>query len=148
MTEPSRPTRRAPGWRRRLLPLAAAAFAASATVAFACSCVDWQSPQAQLDHAELAVIARAVWTRREAGGEPYDGVTLFNVERTLKGGERRQWRIAHLALNGGPACGVVFTPGERIVLFANTQDGRLATSACQRARFPIPAYERAVDRRR
>lgn len=143
MTEPSRPTKRAARWRRLLLPLAAATFAAWATVAFACSCGYWQTPEAQIEDADLAVIARAVWTRREAGGEPYDGVTLFNVERTLKGGERQQWRIAHLAVDGGPTCGVVFTPGERIVLFAYMQDGRLETSACQRARFRISAYERA-----
>lgn len=148
MIEPARPTKRATRWRRLLLPLAAAAFAASATVAFACSCMEWRTPQDQIEDAELAVIARAVWTRREAGGEPYDGVTLFNVERTLKGGERRQWRIAHLVGEGGSACDIMFTPGERVVLFAYMVDGRLMTSQCAAPQFRISAYERAVDRRR
>ncbi len=135
-------------WPRVFLPLAAAIlFATSATVAFACSCTEWQSPEAQLADAEVAVIARAVWTRREAGGGPYDGVTLFTVERTLKGRVRQEWRVAHLAVDGGSTCGVVFKPGERILLFAYAHKGRMETTACNRAVFPIAAYERAATRR-
>lgn len=131
------------------LPLAVvAAFAASATVALACSCIRWQTPEAQLEEMDLAVVARAVWTRHEEGRGPYESVTLFTIERTLKGPVRQHWRIAHLADHNGPTCGIEFGPGERIVLMATMEEGRLATSACHQALFPVVAYERAVARRR
>lgn len=125
-----------------------AAFAASATVALACSCGEWRTPQAQLERTDLAVVARAVWTRREAGRGPGEGVTLFTVERTLKGGVRREWRIAHVVDDGGATCGAEFKPGERVLLLASVRDGRLATGMCDRARFPTAAYERAIAGRR
>lgn len=146
MSAPSDPRA---AFRRLVLPLIfAVVAAASATAAIACSCVNWQTPQAQLDQMDVAVIARPVWTRREVDGEAYDGVTLFTVERTLKGEARQQWRIAHLVDHNGPTCGVAFRPGERILLMATMHQGRLMTSACHGALFPIAAYERAVAARR
>lgn len=137
----------ASGWLRFALPLAALAAVVPATAALACSCVEWRTPQAQLEDMDLAVVARPIWTRREQGGGPYDGVTLFTVERTLKGETRKQWRIAHLLDHNGPTCGIEFEPGERVVLMATMEGGRLKTSACHSARFPIAAYERAAGRR-
>lgn len=135
-------------WPRLSLPLTlAAAFAASATVALACSCVEWQTPQAQLEEMDLAV-ARAVWTRQEQGRGPYEGVTLFTVERTLKGEARQQWRVAHIVDDGGATCGIEFRPGERVLLMATMEEGRLKTGMCHRALFPVAAYERAIARRR
>jgi hypothetical protein len=132
------------------LPLALiATFAASATTALACSCVEWRTPQEQLAEMDLAVVARAGWTRPEVGGRgPYDGVTLFTVERTLKGERRTEWKIAHIVDDDGATCGVRFRPGQRVILLARMQDGRLFTSLCHRARFSVSAYERALARGR
>lgn len=122
----------------------AVAFAASATAALACSCFNWRTPQEQLEVMDLAVVARPVWTRREEGRGPGEGVTLFTVERTLKGEVRRQWRIAHVVDDGGSTCGILFKPGERVLLMANMQEGRLVTGMCHRATFPVAAYDRAL----
>lgn len=130
-----------------LLPIAVAvaALAASATAAWACSCLNFATPRAQLDAAPLVVVARAEWTRPERGGPERHAVTRFAVERTLKGERRAAWQVAHPL--DGPTCGVEFRPGQQVVLFVRASEGRMSTGLCDRAVFPLADYERALARR-
>lgn len=125
-----------------LSALAAATLAASA--AWACSCMPFASPEAQLQSARLVVIARAEWTRPERGKPARHAVTRFTVERTLKGERRAAWQVAHHL--DSATCGAAFRPGQRVILFARAYEGRLQTGLCDQAAFPLAAYERALAR--
>lgn len=128
---------------RTLSPLTViAALALSATAAWACSCMPFATPEAQLQAARLVVVARAEWTRPERGKPQRHAVTRFTVERTLKGERRPAWQVAHHL--DGPTCGVEFRPGQQVILFVRASEGRLHTGLCDQAAFPLAAYERAL----
>lgn len=127
----------------RLLPLlVAAVLAASATAAWACSCILPRTPADHLDGVILVVVARAEWTRPERGQPPGHAVTRFAVQRTLKGRSRAAWKVAHHL--DGATCGVEFRPGQQVVLLVRAAEGRLHTGLCDQARFPLAAYEQAL----
>ena len=129
-----------PAW----LVAGVAALAVFATTAWACSCAEPQSAEAQLESATIAVVASVEGTHHEQGAGVGRRVTSFRVLRTLKGEQRTTWKVAHIL--SGAACGREFQPGERLILLARSEDGRLVTGECDRARFPESAYARASRR--
>lgn len=121
----------------------ALAFAAFAGDALACSCERFRDAASQLARAELAVLARAEWSKpdpRAAGSNRQ--VTRFQVLRTIKGEARAVWEITH-GVDGG-ACGVVFKPGEEYLVLAEPFQGQMATMQCLRPFFPIADYKADV----
>ncbi len=130
----------------RVLALTAALIAAAvAGTALACSCIGYSNAATQLAEARLMVIARAEWTKRERGTtDPGQKVTRFRVVRTIKGETRPAWQIAHHS--DGATCGVVFQPGKEYLVFADAWQGRMSTSLCQQAQFPLNEYEAAARR--
>ena len=135
--------RRLARWARILTVPMALGLAAVAGAALACSCLRPASAAAQIEDAELVIVARAAEVRRlpdEEGARLAD--TRFTVSRTIKGETRRNWWIRHG--RDSPMCGVDFRPGQEYVIIAHRSDGRLWTGLCSRAWFPIEDYERAV----
>lgn len=130
----------------RLLAVPAALIAAAAAgAALACSCVGYPDAKTQLAQNRLMVVARAEWTKPERGAiDPGQKVTRFAVVRTIKGQARPAWQIAHHT--EGATCGVVFEPGREYLILADSQQGRMGTSLCQRAQFPLADYEAAARR--
>lgn len=136
--------------KRRLLPSfhllafpAALALAASAGAALACSCLPPVSAAAQLEDAELMIVARVAEVRRLPPQDGYPTAeTRFTVSRTIKGATRRNWWIRHG--RDSTLCGAEFRPGREYVVIAHRSDGRLWTGQCSRAWFPLEDYERAA----
>lgn len=135
---------RRPLMSQRLLAVSATSIAAAAAgAALACSCIGYSDAATQLAEARLMVVARAEWTKPERGAaDPGQKVTRFRVVRTIKGETRRTWQIAHHV--EGATCGVVFQPGKEYVVIAGTWQGRMSTSLCQQAQFPLVDYEAAA----
>lgn len=133
--------------RLRLLAVPAAlAAAALAGAALACSCVRPASAAAQLEDADLMIVARVAEVRRLPGGRDNRmAETRFTVSRTIKGEARRNWWIRHG--RDSPMCGVDFRPGQEYAVIAHRVDGRMWTGLCNRAWFPIEDYERAASER-
>ncbi|MFN3574727.1 MAG: hypothetical protein ACK4TR_14480 [Phenylobacterium sp.] len=130
----------------RLLAVPAALIAAAAaSTAWACSCIGYADAASQLAEAQVMVIARAERTKPERGAsDPRQSVTRFRVVRTIKGEPRRAWQFAHHI--DGATCGVVFQPGKEYVVIASAWQGRMSTSLCQQAQFPLAEYEGAARR--
>ena len=116
----------------------------AAGAAWACSCVRYANAQAQLEDTELMFVGRATHLAGESPGDSQPGITEFTVERTLKGEHRAVRRIAHGRTMGG-MCGVQFQRGRTYVVLASAFGGRLSTSACQSAQFPLADYENALS---
>lgn len=124
---------------------AALIAAAAASTAWACSCIGHADAATQLAEAQVMVIARAEWTKPERGAsDPRQRVTRFRVVRTIKGEPRRAWQFAHHI--DGATCGVVFQSGKEYVVIASAWQGRMSTSLCQQAQFPLAEYEAAARR--
>jgi len=134
---------RLPRWLRLLTVPAALAAAGLAGAALACSCIRPESAAAQLEDADLMIVARVAEVRRlpPAEGNPMAD-TRFTVSRTIKGEVRRNWWIRHG--RDSTMCGAEFRPGREYVVIAHRSEGRLWTGQCSRAWFPIEDYERAA----
>ena len=135
--------RRRRPWFRLLAIPAAIGMAALAGAALACSCLRPASAAAQLEDADLMIVARVAEVRRlpsDEGSRMAD--TRFTVSRTIKGEVRRNWWIRHG--RDSPMCGIDFRPGREYVVIAARAEGRMWTGQCNRAWFPIEDYERAA----
>ena len=130
-------------WLRLLAVPAALGAAALAGAALACSCIQPASAAAQLEDADLMIVARVAEVRRlpDLDGSRM-AETRFTVSRTIKGETRRNWWIRHG--RDSPMCGVEFRPGREYVVLAHRAEGRMWTGLCSRAWFPIEDYERAA----
>lgn len=113
--------------------------------AFACSCVHYANAEAQLRNAEVMFVGRAVeTTTREENGMTI-GITLFEVERTLKGDAHDVLRIEHSMVGG--MCGVTFQRGQAYAVIAEADDHRFVTSSCSAPQSPIAVFEQALGLR-
>lgn len=132
----------------RVLLVALALVTASATAAWACSCVRFNSAREQFDKAQLVFVGRAEGrelTGRD-GGQPA-AVTRFVVQRTLKGPRERVRRIAHSEETAG-MCGIRFQRGRTYLVIAYRGDVRWHTNSCSAPQFPRAEFERLAARRR
>jgi hypothetical protein len=137
------------GWRGAARPgmtwAAASLLAAAAVagVAHACSCVPPGSASRQLANADLMIVARVSETRRLP---PIDGSSMaetrFSVSETIKGPVRRYWVIRHQR-GDSALCGAHFRPGKDYAFLARFADGKVWTSSCERAWFPLSDYRAA-----
>ena len=135
--------RRLPPSLRLLAFPAALALAAAAGAALACSCPPPASAAAQLEDADLMIVARVAEVRRLPAKDGYAmAQTRFTVSRTLKGEIRRDWWIRHA--RDSPMCGVQFRPGQDYAVIAHRVEGRMVTGLCSHAWFPLEDYERAA----
>ena len=132
----------------RVLILALALVAASATTALACSCLRFKSAREQFDKAQLIFVGRAEGrelTGRDGG--PPTAVTRFVVQKTLKGGRERVRRVAHSEETAG-MCGIRFRRGQTYLVIAYRSEGRWRTNSCSAPQFPRADFERLAERRR
>jgi len=130
----------------RALLLAGAILGAAAVAgaALACSCLPPGSAAAQMEGADLVIVARVAEVRRlpSTSAGPM-AETRFTVARTLKGEARENWWIRHQR-GDSAMCGVDFSPGDEYVVIAHRTEAGLVTGLCSRAWFPREDYERAA----
>lgn len=114
--------------------------AVAAGVAYACSCPPPTNAAAQLEQADLMIVARVSSVRRlpSEDGRPM-AETRFVVTDTVKGPQRRAWTIRHQR-GDSAMCGMDFRPAQDYAVLARFAAGRVWTSACERAWFPIEDY--------
>lgn len=133
----------------------AVALVLTATAAWACSCTNWRTAEAQLENTDVMFIGRAVSTtptpdalRRQGRLNDLSAMetTRFEVRRTLKGAHVPSQIIAHAPEGAGAVCGVGFRTGRDYVVLANRYHGHLITGSCQRPLFPLSDYDRVVRR--
>lgn len=124
----------------KIASLTMAALLASASLALACSCARYRTPQEHLAHVEVAFVGVVEKTERAGGDE---AVTTFRVTETLKGARMSAARIAHPVGNGGN-CGVAFREKTRVLVFAYKERGVLSTNSCMTPRFAEARYRAAL----
>ena len=132
---------------RRALFLAGIVVGLSAMasgIAYACSCAPPTDAATQLADADLMILARVSSVQRlpSREGRPM-AETRFVVDDTLKGPNRRTWVIRHQR-GDSAMCGVDFRPGQDYAILARFADGKVWTSLCERAWFPIAHYRAAT----
>lgn len=124
--------------------LAILVTAIAAGVAYACSCPPPANAAAQLEQADLMIVARVSSVRRlpSEEGRPM-AETRFVVKETVKGPQHRVWSIRHQR-GDSAMCGMDFRPGQDYAVLARFADGKVWTSACERAWFPVDDYRAAA----
>lgn len=113
-------------------------------VAYACSCRAPDDAASQLAGADLMILAQVSSVRRlpPQNGSPM-AETRFMVMDTIKGPERRSWVIRHQR-GDSAMCGIDFRPGVDQAILARFVEGKVWTSSCERAWFPIANYRAAA----
>lgn len=132
---------------RRLAVLFAAVLAVAglglADLAWACSCLRFDTAAEQLARSDAVFRGRVVKTERLG---PYRSATTFVVVEGLKGRLGRKVRVEHGTETGG-ACGVIFRRGQVRELAAyRTPDGRWNTNSCSMPQHPWAEFRRAARR--
>ncbi|MCE3289492.1 MAG: hypothetical protein K0R83_1504 [Caulobacter sp.] len=132
----------------RVLLVAVALVAASATTALACSCLRFKSAAEQYAKASLVFVGRADGREilNRDGGAP-TAATRFVVQRTLKGERQRVRRIVHSEETAG-MCGIRFRRGQTYLVIAYRSEGRWHTNSCSAPQFSRAEFERLAARRR
>ena len=126
------------------LAVVASAGFALADVAWACSCIRFQSAAEQFARSDAVFRGRVVKTERTG---PMQAVTTFEVVERLKGGVGRRVKVRHGTETGG-ACGVVFKRGQVAELTAHRGErGVWQTSSCARPQFDWAEFRRAAKKR-
>jgi hypothetical protein len=113
---------------------AAAVFAALTDDAFACSCLPWGDPKAEVAKAKGAFVG-VYLGRRAMPGSQGAAIYRFRVERRLKGTLARNVEV--VSANNGAACGLEVVRGQRYGLLLRRVRGRWHSSLCEQrtARF-------------
>ena len=118
----------------------------AAGVSYACSCPPPTNAAAQLEQADLMIVARVSSVRRLP---PQDGrpmaETRFVVTETVKGPQHRVWTIRHQRCDSA-MCGMDFRPARDYAVLARFAGGKVWTSACERAWFPVEDYRASATR--
>lgn len=128
--------------------------------ALACSCLYPESPEAQMEGADLVFEGQVInvapealqltwWQKvqRAVMGPPEfemrREVTTFQVSREIKGEAGRNIAIVHLPGEFSATCGTSFRSGETYIVLAyeSSGDGLYSTSSCSRAAYPNEAYQ-------
>ena len=123
------------------LALVAAFSVGLADLAWACSCVRFNTAAEQLARSDAVFRGRVVETRRLDGRR---SVTTFVVVERLKGRVGRRVRVTHGTETGG-ACGVIFQRGQVRDLTAHRgEDGGWSTSSCSMPQHPWKEFRRAA----
>ena len=132
----------------RVLLVAVALVAVSATTALACSCIRFKSAAEQYAKASLVFVGRADGREilNRDGGAP-TAATRFVVQRTLKGERQRVRRVVHSEETAG-MCGIRFRRGQTYLVIAYRSEGRWHTNSCSAPQFPRAEFERLAARRR
>jgi hypothetical protein len=130
----------------RILLVALALTALSATTALACSCLRFKSAAEQYAKAETIFVGRADGREilHRDGGAPI-GATRFIVQKTLKGRVQRVRRVVHGENDG--MCGISFRRGRTYLVIAYRSEGRWHTNSCSAPQFPRAEFERLAARR-
>ena len=124
-----------------LLAVTAVFSVGLADLAWACSCLRYDSAAEQLRRSDAVFRGRVVETRRTG---PDEAVTTFVVVERLKGRLPARVKVRHGTETGG-ACGVVFTRGQTVAVIVHRgQGGRWATSSCSMPQFPWAEMRRAA----
>lgn len=123
--------------------------------AMACSCLRFDSAQAQLDAADIAFEGKVIhagpekdkrvfWQRWFRPLKTRRQVTRFHVYRSFKGDPDSSVAIVHLGAENSAACGLDFRQAEPIVVLAyRNSDGTYGSSLCTQAQFGAAAFETA-----
>jgi len=122
----------------------AAAGLVAAEVAWACSCVRFNTAEEQLARSDAVFRGRVEKTERLG---PNRAATTFVVVERLKGRLGQRVRVEHGTETGG-ACGVVFRRGQVRELAAyRTPNGRWNTNSCSMPQFAWKDMRRAARMR-
>ncbi len=123
--------------------VAAAASMGAAGLAWACSCVRFNTAEEQLARSDAVFRGRVVKTERLGS---HRSATTFVVVERLKGRLGQRVEVRHGAETGG-ACGVVFRRGQVVELAAyRTPNGRWNTNSCSMPQHPWREFRRAAGR--
>ncbi|MEL6860698.1 MAG: hypothetical protein AAGL11_02585 [Pseudomonadota bacterium] len=132
-------------------------FVFAAPHALACSCMPFESAQAQLDSADLVFEGQVINVAREKDqrslwqrlkGEPASRrqVTTFQVYQSFKGDPGTTIALTHLGADRGGICGIDFNQTEPFVVLAyESSDGTYSSSLCTQAQFSVEAFRAAAE---
>lgn len=130
-----------------ILSLGLATWGLSASPASACSCRRGDDARQQIIFQEIMQEPGAVLAEIEAGdsnaGATGGEDTAFKVIATWAGAAPEPLTVHHNTR--GSACGMTFEKGERLMLLATAQGGRLMTSQCSQR---IASYAKAWGKMR
>jgi hypothetical protein len=125
------------------LAVTAAAAVGLADIAWACSCLRYNSAAEQLARSDAVFRGRVVRTERLGPGR---AATTFVVVERLKGRLGQRVRVAHGTETGG-ACGVIFPRGQMAEVIAHRGGrGGWQTSSCSMPQHPWAEFRRAARR--
>jgi hypothetical protein len=129
---------------RILLALIAAAIVTTSGVAYACSCVAYNSAAEHAAQVDVVFIGRVVGTQPARANEL---LTTFEVIEPLKlpsGFGERHVQIYHSSA-GDASCGISFEPNAELIVAAYIdRDDNLGTNSCTAPRWPAEDYRRAL----
>lgn len=125
------------------LAIIAAASVGFADLAWACSCLRFNTAAEQFARSDAVFRGRVARTERLG---PHESVTTFVVTERLKGRLGQRVRVKHGTETGG-ACGVIFRPGQVAEVTAHRgQDGGWRTNSCSMPQHPWKEFRRAARR--
>lgn len=113
--------------------------------AYACSCVPIEDPEAHLEEIDVVFRGEVLktgrgWMARLFGSGEFDPVrTEFRVVKAYKGVPAARVKISHVL--EGSLCGVTFTRGEEILVFAHRDKKKISTGLC--TMMPAQIHEAA-----
>lgn len=128
-----------------LLTALAAVSVVSATAAWACSCLRYESAAAQMAEADVVFVGRMTSFSNHAMGDNHPHamhMARFEVSRTIKGEALPVRAVMHATDEA--MCGIRFEMGRETIVLARVRDGVLTTSLCDAPQFPLADYVRAA----
>lgn len=121
--------------------------------ALACSCLAFESAEAQLEAADLAFEGQVINVAPERDTRPFwerffskpiqkRYVTTFQVYDVLKGDAGSSVTLTHLGAEQSAACGLDFKQTDPFVVLAyRRSDGSYSSSLCTQAQFSTEAFK-------
>ena len=113
--------------------------------AHACSCMPIEDPEAHLEEIDVVFRGEVLktgrgWLARLFGSGDFDPVnTEFRVTKAYKGISASKVKVSHVL--EGSLCGVAFTRGEELLVFAHQDKKKLSTGLC--TMIPASLHEEA-----